>query len=61
MSWEKNPWYPLNRRLGRPQNWSGYFGYEITLLPTLGFEPQIIQPSHYTDYTILAPEGRTNM
>jgi hypothetical protein len=22
----KSPHYPLNRRLGRPQSWSGYFG-----------------------------------
>jgi len=22
--WRKRPWYPLDRRLGGPQSWSGY-------------------------------------
>jgi len=25
-SQRKSPWYPLDRRLGRPQSWSGYGG-----------------------------------
>jgi hypothetical protein len=41
----KEPWYPLNRRLGGPQNWSGHFGKKKNLLPLPGFEPQIIQPT----------------
>jgi hypothetical protein len=40
----KSPWYPLDRRLGGPQSWSGRVGEEKNsqLLP--GLEPPIIQP-----------------
>jgi len=33
----KSPWYPLDRRLGGPQSWSGHSGEEKTsqLLPGL--------------------------
>jgi hypothetical protein len=30
----KGPWYPLDRRLGGPQTWSGRFGEEKNLDPT---------------------------
>jgi len=26
--WGKSSWYPLDRRLGGPQNWSGHSGKE---------------------------------
>jgi hypothetical protein len=42
-SWGKNPQYPLNRKLGGPQTWSGHFGEEKSLLPLLGIEPWIVQ------------------
>jgi hypothetical protein len=34
----KDPWYPLNRRLGRPQTWSGHRGYRKDLSPLPGIE-----------------------
>jgi hypothetical protein len=34
--WGKNPWYPLNRRLGVPQSWSGCFGEEENPLSPAG-------------------------
>jgi len=40
----KTPIYPLNRRLGGPQSWSGCFWEEKFLLPWLRLEPQTIQP-----------------
>ena len=41
--------YPLYRRLGGPQGWSGHV-WKIS--PSLGFDPQTIQPVaiRYTDY-----------
>jgi hypothetical protein len=49
----KETWYPLYRRLGRPQCWSGLL-WKIS--PSTGFDPRTIQPivSRYTDYTIRA-------
>jgi hypothetical protein len=49
----KETWYPLYRRLGGPQDWSGRVR---KISPSLGFDPRIVQPvvSHYTDYAILA-------
>ena len=48
-------WYPLNRRLGGPQNWSGIDAENLA--------PTVIQSldclactSHYTEYPILAQE-----
>jgi hypothetical protein len=43
--------YPLYRRLGGPQGWSGRLR---KILPPLGFDPRTIQPvvSRYTDYAI---------
>jgi hypothetical protein len=32
----KSPWYPLNRRLGRPQSRSESCGVEKNFLPLLG-------------------------
>jgi len=26
--WGKTPWYPLDRRLGAPQSWSGHISFE---------------------------------
>ena len=49
--------YPLYRRLGGPQDWSGWV-QKISLPP--GFDPQAVQPvaSRYTDYAIPAhPSG----
>jgi len=40
--------YPMYRRLGGPQGWSGWMQ---KILPPLGFNPWTIQPlvSHYTE------------
>jgi len=35
----KNHWYPLDRRLCGPQNWSGHGGEEKNSQPLLGIEP----------------------
>ena len=45
-------WYPLYRKLGGPQGWSGQVR-KISLPP--GFNPQTVQPvaSHSTDYATL--------
>jgi hypothetical protein len=42
----KSPWYPLDRRLGRPQNHSGHGGEEKNSQPQPQpvAEPRIIQP-----------------
>jgi hypothetical protein len=39
----KSPWYPLDRRLGGPQSWSGCSGEEINFHRVLGLDPLIIQ------------------
>jgi hypothetical protein len=39
----KNPWYPLDRRLGEPQSRSGRGGEEKNSQPLLGLEPPNIQ------------------
>jgi len=45
----KNPWYPLDRRLGESHSWSGRGGEEKNSQPLLGLEPLIIQPvAHHT-------------
>jgi hypothetical protein len=36
----KDPWYPLDKRLGGPQSWSGHRGQRKNPLPLLGIEPQ---------------------
>jgi hypothetical protein len=45
--------YPLYRRLGRPQDWSGWV---LKISPPTGFDPRTVQlvPSRYTDYAIPA-------
>jgi len=45
--------YPLYRRLGRPQCWSGWVR---KISPLAGFDPRIVQPvaSRYTDYAMPA-------
>jgi hypothetical protein len=40
---EKSPWYPLDRKLGGPQNRSGRGGEEKNLWLLPGLEPPIIQ------------------
>jgi hypothetical protein len=40
----KSPWYPLDRRLGEPQNRSGRGGEENNSQPLPRLEPPIIQP-----------------
>jgi hypothetical protein len=40
----KNPWYPLDRRLGGPQSRSGRGGEEKNSKPLPGLETPIIQP-----------------
>jgi hypothetical protein len=41
---EKNPWYPLDRRLGGFQSRSGRGAEEKNSQPLPGLEPPIIQP-----------------
>jgi hypothetical protein len=36
-----HPRYPLDRRLGRPQSWSGHFGKEKKIPP-----PEELNPGH---------------
>jgi len=45
-SWGKSSWYPLDRRMGEPQNWSGHSGKEkyIPSLPLLEIEPWLSSP-----------------
>jgi hypothetical protein len=42
-------WYPLDKRLGRPQSLSGHSGEEKNSQPLLGLKPLILQPiaQHY--------------
>jgi hypothetical protein len=40
----KNPWYPLDGRLGGPQSQSGRDGEGKNTQPLPGLEPPIIQP-----------------
>jgi hypothetical protein len=40
----KKPWYPLDRRSGETQSWSGRGGEEKNFQPLPGLEPPIIQP-----------------
>jgi hypothetical protein len=39
----KNPWYPLDRRLGGHQSRSEHGGEEKNFQPLPGFEPPLIQ------------------
>lgn len=41
--WEEY-WYPLNKRLGGRQSWSGCFGKKNNLLSLPGIEPHNVQP-----------------
>jgi hypothetical protein len=52
----KEPCCPLNRRLDVSHSWYGHFGDEKNSLVPVRFEPWIIHPSQYTDYTSPAPE-----
>jgi hypothetical protein len=42
----KEPWHPLNTRLGGPQSQSAYFWDNKNHMPLTGFELQTIQPSN---------------
>jgi hypothetical protein len=48
----KETWYPLYKKLGGPQGWSGWM-WKISSLP--GLDLQTIQPiaSRYTNYAVL--------
>jgi len=54
--WGNSPQYPLDRKLGGPQSWTGYSGKEKNPCPCQGIKPcsSSPQPSHYIDLTILA-------
>jgi len=45
---EKEPGYPLNRRLGRPQRESGSFGEKKNFIALLGFESELCSESSMT-------------
>jgi hypothetical protein len=47
----KSSWYPLGRRLGGPQSWSGCGGKEINSQPLLGLEPPGYGFINYKLYT----------
>jgi len=55
LSQEKERWYPLDRRLGGPQAWSGRGGEEEKPQLLLGIEPpsSIPYPSHFIDLRYL--------
>jgi hypothetical protein len=38
---ERAPWYPLDRRLGAPQSWSGWYAEEKNLLPLPKIKPWV--------------------
>jgi len=42
--WGKRPQYPLERRLGELQRWSGHGGEEKTSLPLSQIKPQLFSP-----------------
>ena len=52
-SW-KQPWYPMNKRHGEPQSWSGSLWTTENILPRLRFEPWTVKPAVncYIDYAI---------
>jgi len=39
----KEPWYPLNKRLGGPQSWSGHFEEDKDLLKNGGYVLQLFK------------------
>jgi hypothetical protein len=52
----KNPWYPLNRRLGGTQSRSGHGGVEENSQPLPRLKPPIFQPvvqRHTTEIIII--------
>jgi hypothetical protein len=55
----KSPWYPLDRKLGGPQNRSGQRGVEKNSQPLSGLETPIIQAvgQRYTNGAIPAPRS----
>jgi hypothetical protein len=60
--WKTGPYYPINRRLGASQNWSGCVKKYINLFPLSEIEPRFLrkstpQFSHYTDWAIQDPQN----
>jgi len=53
----KSPWYPLDRRLGRPQDKSGCGGEDKNSQNLPGIEPcsSSLQPNHYIKLLQLCP------
>jgi hypothetical protein len=49
----RDPQYPLNRRLGEPQSWSGHRDYKKNPLPLPGIKPQSYSPQSDTILTEL--------
>jgi hypothetical protein len=54
----KSPQYPLDGRLGGPQNWSGCYGEEKNLLPLLGIKLQFLGRPAHSLVTILTELSR---
>jgi hypothetical protein len=48
LPWGMYPWYPLNRRLGGPQNQSGHGGKEKNSRPLLGIQAWSFNPFYIT-------------
>jgi hypothetical protein len=49
--WGSSPQYPLDRRLGGPQSWSGFYGEEKNLAPVGNYIPAVPPlASCYTDW-----------
>jgi len=42
--WGKGPWYPLDRRMGRPQSQYGRSGKEKNSQPVSGIKSQLPSP-----------------
>jgi hypothetical protein len=57
---EQPPWYPLERRLGGPQSWSGQCGENSWPYRDSNSDPSVIHPvaSRYTDCAIPTPALR---
>jgi hypothetical protein len=52
---EKDPQYPLDRRLGEPENWSGHCTVDKSGAPTGNRVPAVQPIAHlYTDWAVLA-------
>jgi hypothetical protein len=58
----KSPWYPLDRRLDGPQDWSGHSGKEKKSIPYPYQESNYSHPAHSLSTTLTKllelPEGK---